>query len=347
MRPLRIRIENGWYHVINRGLNRMPLFRDDRDREHRLELLAQLPERLGVIVHAYALMDTHDHYLLQVPRNNLDAAMQWFNMSYGVWFNKRHQRLGPVFSSPYKAILVEENGAWALDLSRYIHLNPIRTRELGQDKIVRAQEKRGGVPAPSSQQVSKRLKVLREFRWSSYGAYAGYRAAPEWLSPDELWRRAGGNRKEGPECYRKFVEDYVRQHVKENPEDPSWSETILGSPDFHERVRPLLKGNRREQPEIRQWDKAIPFETVVAAVEKAKGEAWNAFRDKYGDLGRDLVFHLARRHSGLTLRQIGAYAGDLDYVAVSNAIRRFEKRLANDRTAQKLKKAAEAQLLNV
>jgi putative transposase len=346
MRPLRIRVENGWYHLINRGLNRMPLFRDDRDREHRLELLAQLPERHGVIVHACTLMDNHDHFLLQVPRNNLDAAMQWFNMSYGVWFNKRHQRLGPVFSSPYKAILVEENGSWALDLSRYIHLNPIRTAELGLDKTVRAQEKRGGVAAPSSELVSQRLKTLREFRWSSYGAYAGYRAAPEWLSPGELWRRAGGTRKDGPERYRKFVEDYVRQHVKESPEDLPPSETIMGSPAFRESMRPLLKGDRREQPEIRQWDEALPFETVVAAVEKAKGEAWNAFRDKHGDGGRDLVFHLARRHSGLTLRQIGEKAGGLDYVAVSNAIRRFEKRLPEDRTAQRLKKTAEAQLLN-
>lgn len=347
MRPLRIRIENGWYHVINRGLNRMPLFRNDRDWEHRLELLAQLPERLGVIVHAYALMKTHDHFLLQVPRNNLDVAMQWFNMSYGVWFNKRHQRLGPVFSSPYKAILVEGNGSWALDLSRYIHLNPIRTAKLGQDKTVRAQETHGGVPSPSPDQVAQRLKALREFRWSSYRAYAGYHGAPEWLSTGELWRRVGGSRKNGQERYRKFVENYVRQHVKECPEDQPPSETIIGSSDFRENLRPLLQGDRREQPEMRQWDEAISFETVVAAVEKAKSEAWKTFRDKHGDEGRDLVFHLARRHSGLTLRQIGEKAGGLDYVAVSNAVRRFEKRLEEDRTAQRLKKAAEAQLLNV
>lgn len=347
MRPLRIHVPNGWHHVINRGLNRMALFLDDRDREHRLELLAALPARFGVRIHSFVLMDTHDHFLLQVPRNNLDAAMQWFNMSYGVWFNRRHQRLGKVFSSPYKAILVEDDGSWALDLSRYIHLNPVRTAALDLDKKTRAQEKRGGVPPPPPELVALRLKTLREYRWSSYPALAGYRPVPDWLSTAELWRRVSGNRKDGSDAYRKSVEDYLRQHGKEAEEETPSSGLVIGSPTFHDSMRPLLHGDRREQPELRQWDQAIPFETIVAAVESAKGEAWNAFHDRHGDGGRDLVFHLARCHSGLTLQRIGELAGGLHYVAVSNAIRRFERRLQEDRLLQRLKKAAETQLLNV
>ncbi len=347
MRPLRIRLANGWHHVINRGLNRMTIYLDNRDREHRLELLSTLPDRFGVIIHAFALMDTHDHFLLQVPRNNLDAAMQWFNMSYGVWFNKRHQRLGKVFSSPYKAILVEENGSWALDLSRYIHLNPIRTAALGLDKTTRAQEKRGGTLPPSSELITRRLKTLRGYRWSSYPAFAGYRSVPEWLCTAELWRRVSGSRKDGANAYRKWIEDYVRQHVKEIGDEQLPKTLVSGSSAFRDSMRPLLKGDRREQPELRQWDQAIPFETIVAAVESAKGEAWNAFRDRHGDVGRDLVFHLARRHSGLTLRQIGEKGGGLHYVAVSNALRRLDKRLESDRSLQRLKKAAETQMLIV
>ena len=38
-RPLRVDIEDGWYHVMFRGTERMPLFADDCDREHLLELL--------------------------------------------------------------------------------------------------------------------------------------------------------------------------------------------------------------------------------------------------------------------------------------------------------------------
>jgi len=347
MRPLRIRLPNAWHHVINRGLNRMTLFLDNRDREHRLELLSKLPERFGVIIHAYALMDTHDHFLLQVPRNNLDVAMQWFNMSYGVWFNKRHQRLGKVFSSPYKAILVEEDGSWALDLSRYIHLNPIRTATLGLDKTTRAQEKHGGTLPPSSELITRRLKTLRGYRWSSYPAFAGYRSVPEWLCTAELWRRVSGNRNDGTNAYRKWIEEYVRQHVKEIDEEELPHTLVNGSPGFRESMRPLLHGDRREQPELRQWDQAFPFANIISAVESAKGEPWDAFRERHGDVGRDLVFHLARRHSGLTLRQIGEQSGGLHYVAVSNALRRFNQRLESDRSLQRLKKIAETKLLNV
>jgi len=56
-RPLRIDVANGWYHITNRGNNRQVLFKDKRDREHFLELLAELPERFNVEVHAYVLMD--------------------------------------------------------------------------------------------------------------------------------------------------------------------------------------------------------------------------------------------------------------------------------------------------
>ena len=347
MRPLRIRLPNGWHHVINRGLNRMPLFLDDRDRENRVERLGELPARFGVVVHAYALMDNHDHYLLQVPRNNLDAAMQWFNAGYGIWFNRRHQRLGPAFSSPYKAILVQSDGSWALDLSRYVHLNPIRTAALELDKSVRAQEKRGGTPPPSSAMVARRLQVLREFRWSSYGPYAGYRAVPPWLTTAELWRRLGGTPKTAASAYRKYVEDYVRQHAEQIPEESAPERSAIGSTEFIDGLRPLAKGDRREQPELRRWDSPHSFSAVVKAVEMAKGENWNEFRDRHGDPARDLVLHLARRHSGLTLRQIGDNVGGLHYVAVSNAVRRIGKRLRENRRLQELEKAAEAQLLNV
>jgi len=61
-------------------------------------------------------------------------------------------------------------------------------------------------------------------------------------------------------------------------------------------------------------------------VERLKGERWAAFRDRRGDWGRDLALAVARRSTGLTLRELGARAGGLDYAAVSEAIRYFESR---------------------
>jgi len=43
------------------------IYRDDTDRFHFLELLAEMVERYSVEVHAYVLMDNHFHLLLQTP----------------------------------------------------------------------------------------------------------------------------------------------------------------------------------------------------------------------------------------------------------------------------------------
>ena len=47
--PLRIEIPGGRYPMTGRGNVRREFFRDDRDWEHFLELLAELAERVGVL----------------------------------------------------------------------------------------------------------------------------------------------------------------------------------------------------------------------------------------------------------------------------------------------------------
>jgi putative transposase len=91
-RPLRIVIEDGWYHVINRGIERRSIFRSAADSGRFLQLLAQLPTRFGLLVHCYALMPNHYHLLVQTPQANLSQAVQWLNVSYSVWFNRKHHR---------------------------------------------------------------------------------------------------------------------------------------------------------------------------------------------------------------------------------------------------------------
>lgn len=65
-KPLRCEYSGGWYHVTARGNERKDIFRSDRDREHFLEVLAELGERFGLEVHAYVLMGNHYHLLLRM-----------------------------------------------------------------------------------------------------------------------------------------------------------------------------------------------------------------------------------------------------------------------------------------
>jgi putative transposase len=65
------------YHVTARGNERKPIYRQDSDRAHFLELLSEASERHLIRVHAYVLMDNHYHLLVETPQANLSQAMQW------------------------------------------------------------------------------------------------------------------------------------------------------------------------------------------------------------------------------------------------------------------------------
>ena len=99
-RPLRIALEDWWYQVINRGIERRSIFRSAADYRHFVKLLAQLPERFGILIHCYALMPNHYHLLVQTPQANLSQTIQWLNVSYSVWFNRKYQRVGPPLPRP-------------------------------------------------------------------------------------------------------------------------------------------------------------------------------------------------------------------------------------------------------
>lgn len=315
-RPLRVDIEDGWYHVTARGDHRQEIFGDERDHGHFLELLEEMGGRFRVGVMAYVCMANHYHVIVRTPEANLSRAIQWLNISYSVWFNKRHSETGHVFQGRFKSIVVEEE-AWGLELSQYVHLNPVRTKGLGQGKRQRAADRAGLSRPPTADEVKRRLDKLRRYRWSSYRAYAGYGKKPSWLDTEILLARAGG-----PAKYRKAVEDRIRQGVEESP----WAQVkvgiALGTVEFAKTVRAHLKSGR-EMSGKRGLRKQVNFEEVVSALERLTGERWSAFSDRHGDKRRDLALWVARRHTGLTLIELGRKAGGMDYAAVTMAVRRF------------------------
>ena len=75
-RPLRIERAGGWYHVTGRGNERRPIFRDNRDRQHFCELLAEWVSRFQVRLHAFVLMNNHYHLLVELSEPNLSRAGQ-------------------------------------------------------------------------------------------------------------------------------------------------------------------------------------------------------------------------------------------------------------------------------
>ncbi len=335
-RHVRIRVCGGWYHVFSRGHNRERIFSRRGDYVHFLELVEALRERFRVRAYAYCLMPNHYHLLVSTPEGNISQAIQWLNGSYGIWYNRKHNRTGHLYGERFKAILVEDS-AWGLEVSVYIHMNPIATEAFELGKRKKAAEGRGLARPPTREERERRLQGLREYEWSSYGAYAGYRGPAKWLDRAALLKRAG---KDGETSYRSLVEDRIRQGEEEGIQAKVRWGLVLGAERFAKKVRGRIQVDR-EHADREALKRRCGFDEIVKCVERIKGEPWAAFRDRHGDWGRDLVLWAGRHYGGLTLGALGERAGGVDYSAVAMGISRLGARARHDRAlASAMKRVA-------
>lgn len=156
-RPLRIERAGSWYYLTACGNERRDIFRDDDDRLKFLALLETWVERYRLRLHAYVLMNNHYHLLAETVEANLSQAMQWLNVSYSVWFNRRYQRVGHLLQGRFQGIVVDWE-QWGLELSRYLHLNPVRRQRYAPDRKSRQRDR-----AVVVRQVrAERVKALRQ-----------------------------------------------------------------------------------------------------------------------------------------------------------------------------------------
>ncbi|MBC7772117.1 MAG: transposase [Pyrinomonadaceae bacterium] len=341
---MRIEVPGGRYHLTVRGNERRNIFRDPRDRQHFLGLLGALPARFGTILHAFVLMPNHYHLLLETPEANLSRTGQWLNVSYSVWFNRRHQRHGHLFQGRFGAVIIEDDANFQ-EVGRYLHLNPVRVTGLGLGKVARAAGKMGLSAAPSAGVVAQRLEVLRNWQWSSYPAYAGYATAPEWLSQEVLGSMCGGRtRKERQKALRTYTEKAVREGLPERPWERVLGGSVLGTATFAGKLRQGLKIDQREHAGSQQMKSKVSWAQIVRAVSQVKGETWELFRDRHGDWGRDAALWLGRRAGRLRLTELAELAGGLDYTTVGAAVSRFHRRWPQDAQLTKMMQKIQTQL---
>jgi REP element-mobilizing transposase RayT len=76
-------------------------------------------------LHAFVLMSNHYHLIVETPKGNLSSFMHSLNGAYTTHFNIKRKRTGHLLQGRYKALLIDVDN-YLLELSRYIHLNPVR-----------------------------------------------------------------------------------------------------------------------------------------------------------------------------------------------------------------------------
>lgn len=343
-RPLRAIVEDGWYHVYHRGTEKGRIYADDRDREHFLELLGEVHIRYRFIIHSYILMDSHYHAIIQTPDANLSAGMQWLHQSHAAWYNARHHRAGPFWRGRFGGTPIED-GSWAYEAALYLHLNIVSTVEFGLGNLWKKAEARGYIQ-PSREEVTRRLKTVREYKWSSYRTYAGYQQGAKWLETKELLRRASRSREDRHKQLREDTKQRLRHGVEEDKLEQLRDAIAIGGAEFRTRVKTMADGGDRETSGKRELRRRVSFEEIVSAVERIRCKKWEALSTERGDWGKPLAMWLARRYGGLRLREIGEMIGGADYAAVSIALKRFEQKLAADKSLEELRIQA-IEVLNV
>ena len=186
---------NSYYHIYNRGVAKQSIFLDENDYKTFLGYL-----KLYLIVHdkndktrpsrklknyfqnlillSYCLMPNHFHlFVFQKDIEIMTEFMRSLGTKYSMYFNKRYKRVGPVFQSRYKAVMVKSETQF-IYLSKYIHRNPLDILPSGTD--------------------------LDGYKYSSYQNYLG-RFNQTWVETSEILSYF--SKINSGESYKKFVEE--------------------------------------------------------------------------------------------------------------------------------------------
>jgi putative transposase len=124
-RKARIDAPGALHHIIVRGIERNPIFKDSEDYEALLVRLGRVLQETSTICYAWVLIPNHVHLLVRTGSTPISTVMRRLLTGYAQAFNRRYNRHGYLFQNRYKSFLCE-NDPYLLELVRYIHLNPIR-----------------------------------------------------------------------------------------------------------------------------------------------------------------------------------------------------------------------------
>ncbi len=126
-RSARKRSESDFYHIICRGSSKQIIFEDDEDRAFFMERLSSLlSDHDGMLV-SWCLMDNHVHLIVRVDFGFLSALMHALLTSYTGYFNRVHQRTGPLFEGRFKSEVIQSD-SHLLAAIRYVHQNPLKAK---------------------------------------------------------------------------------------------------------------------------------------------------------------------------------------------------------------------------
>ena len=300
-RPLRVEYPGALYHVMSRGNERQRIVRDDKDREKRLYWLDRTVQTCEWRLHAFVIMGNHDHLFVETPRANLSAGMQLLNGSYTSYFNRRHGRVGHLFQGRFKAHLIEQEEHY-LEVSRYIHLNPVRA---------------GLVQKPE------------QCRWSSCRGYYDDRHVVQWVTYERVLREFGADEATSRRRYRSFVQAGI-EAPPASPFREALHGLIIGSDAFSSRVKNYLSAVPEDpsRPVLERLRNRPSLAQIVGRVAQMYGvdpkQVWHSGR-RSTDASRAVAAYLSKKVYRYRPVEVAPVLGYQSPAAVTAAVQRVER----------------------
>src|SRR3990172_9903147 len=214
-----------------------------------------------------------------------DVCMIFFNESRSKYFlrnyhNWWHSKTGHLFQGRYKSILVDKEN-YLLELCRYVVLNPVR---------------------------ANMVEKPEEWKWSSYGATAGLKTVPNYLTVDWILGLFSNNKAEAQKRYRKFVREGIHTG---SPWDDLQGQILLGEEGFIEKYKDLLSDKEQIQ-EIPRPQRYVSRPRLSKLLSK---------EDKTTRRNRQI--YAAHVKYGYTLKEIADHI-EIHYTKASKAIKSLE-----------------------
>ena len=306
-RQPRLDVPGSLNHVMGRGVLRTKIFRSKTDHDDFLERLGELCEDGALKVYAWALMPNHFHLLVRTAKQPLSSSMRKLLTGYVVNFNHRHKRSGRLFQNRYKSIVCEDD-PYLLELTRYIHLNPLRKRAIST------------------------MGKLKRYQWTGHSVIMGSVIRP-WQDTNTVLGYFGKRKKKAIERYEAFVREGIPKGRR--PELVGgglirslggWSEVlshrrqeirvasderVLGSNDFIEGLLAEVGQNRRET--LRISAKTVDLDKLAKRVAKTErvdlSAIKSASRKPQVVKARKVFCQLAIRKMGYSGAKIARFLG--------------------------------------
>jgi putative transposase len=307
VRQLRLAFCGAWYHVMNRGLARNPIFLNNEHRQMFVDLLIEIHNRFQVEIHAYCLMSNHYHLFIRTPLGNISRIMRHLDGVYTQRFNAKIKRDGPIFRGRYKATLVDGD-IYLLRLSRYIHLNPVKANI---------------------------VSFAEDYEWSSYYAYLNG-GEPDWLCTSQILSYFGISQQR--EKYKSFTEEGVDNEINE-----FFSKVrgmpILGSENFVKLVANRYLEERYKINEIPEHKFLVKTDSsslyglieIVADFYNVSNESIFVAGKRRGNRPRAVAIFLSYLYvKNINLSEVASIFKNISSKGISQSYKRLKGRLEYD-----------------